>query len=63
VAAIVVGWGAIQYPILIAPDLTIESAAAPAATLRLLVPTLAVGGLLVLPSLYWLMRVFKSRPD
>jgi cytochrome d ubiquinol oxidase subunit II len=63
VTAIVVGWGAIQYPILIAPDLTIESAAAPAATLRLLVPTLAVGGLLVLPSLYWLMRVFKSRAE
>jgi cytochrome d ubiquinol oxidase subunit II len=63
VTAIVVGWGAIQYPTLIAPDLTIESAAAPHATLRLLVPTLAVGGLLVLPSLYWLMRVFKSRAE
>lgn len=63
VTAIVIGWGAIQYPILVAPDLTIESAAAPAATLRLLVPTLAVGGLLVLPSLYWLMRVFKSRAE
>jgi len=63
VVAIVAGWGAIQYPLLIAPDLTIDGAAAPAATLRLLVPALAVGGALVLPSLYWLMRVFKSRPD
>lgn len=63
VTAIVIGWGAIQHPVLIAPDLTIDSAAAPAATLRLLVPTLAVGGLLVLPSLYWLMRVFKSRAE
>ncbi len=62
VVAIVAGWGAIQYPLLIAPDLTIDGAAAPAATLRLLVPALAIGGALVLPSLYWLMRVFKSRP-
>ena len=62
VALIVIGWGAIQYPTLIAPDLTIERASAPAATLRLLVPVLAIGGAIVLPSLYWLLRVFKSRP-
>lgn len=60
--AIVGGWGALQYPHLIAPDFTIHGAAAPPATLRLLVPTLAIGGAIVLPSLYWLMRVFKSRP-
>ncbi len=63
VTAIVGGWGAIQYPQLIAPDLTIDAAAAPAATLRVLLPVLAIGGAVVLPSLYWLMRVFKSRPD
>lgn len=63
VVAIVCGWGAIQYPNLIAPDLTVHGAAAPAATLRLLLPVLALGGAIVLPSLYWLMRVFKSRPD
>jgi cytochrome d ubiquinol oxidase subunit II len=61
-AAIVAGWGAIQYPTLIAPDLTIANAAAPAATLRLLLPAIAIGGAIVLPSLYWLMRVFKSKP-
>jgi cytochrome bd ubiquinol oxidase subunit II len=63
VALIVIGWGVVQYPTLIAPDLTIGAAAAPDATLRLLVPALAVGGAVVLPSLYWLMRVFKSRPQ
>jgi len=62
-AAIVAGWGAIQYPALVAPDLTIANAAAPLATLRLLLPCLAIGGAIVLPSLYWLMRVFKSRPE
>ena len=62
VVAIVVGWGAMQHPRLIAPAHTIESAAAPAATLRLLLPVLAIGGAIVLPSLYWLLRVFKSRP-
>ncbi|HEU5056286.1 MAG TPA: cytochrome d ubiquinol oxidase subunit II [Kofleriaceae bacterium] len=63
VALIVIGWGVVQYPTLIAPDLTIGGAAAPDVTLRLLVPVLAVGGAVVLPSLYWLMRVFKSRPQ
>jgi cytochrome d ubiquinol oxidase subunit II len=62
-AAIVAGWGAIQYPTLIAPDLTIARAAAPDPTLRLLLPAIAIGGAIVLPSLYWLMRVFKSRPE
>ena len=62
VVAIVIGWGVLQHPRLIAPEHTIESAAAPAATLRLLVPVLAIGGAIVLPSLYWLLRVFKSRP-
>jgi cytochrome d ubiquinol oxidase subunit II len=56
---VVLGWGLAQYPHLIAPDLTIRSAAAPSATLRLLVPALAVGGLVLLPSLYYLLRIFK----
>jgi cytochrome bd ubiquinol oxidase subunit II len=63
VALIVVGWGAAQYPLLIAPDLGIARAAAPPITLRLLVPVLLAGGLVLLPSLYYLMRVFKRRPQ
>jgi cytochrome d ubiquinol oxidase subunit II len=63
VTAIVVGWGLAHRPNLVAPDLTISGAAAPPVTLRLLLPVLAAGALIILPSLFWLMKVFKSRPE
>ena len=59
-ALIVFGWGMAQHPYLIAPDLTIRSAAAPPAALRVLVPALVVGGIVLLPSLYYLLRIFKT---
>ncbi len=48
-----------QYPKLITPDITIYNAAAPAITLRLLIYALIVGAILLLPSLFFLFRVFK----
>ncbi len=59
VALILGGWGLAQRPYLIAPDVTLQNSAAPAVTLRLLLPTVALGALLLFPSLYWLMRIFK----
>ncbi len=59
VTLILAGWGAAQYPVLVAPSLTIAKAAAPPATLELLVPTLVAGSVVLFPSLYWMMRVFK----
>lgn len=61
VAAIVGGWGFARSPVLLAPELTIESAAAPRETLRLLVVALVAGAIVLVPSLYWLFRVFKTR--
>ena len=61
VALIVGGWGASQYPYLVVPDVTLASAAAPPATLRLLLEALAVGALALFPSLVLLFRVFKGR--
>ncbi|HYT69876.1 MAG TPA: cytochrome d ubiquinol oxidase subunit II [Gemmatimonadales bacterium] len=60
VSLILWGWGLSQYPYLLPPDLTIAAAAAPAVTLRLVLGTLALGGVVLLPSLYYLFRVFKS---
>jgi cytochrome d ubiquinol oxidase subunit II len=60
-ALIVLGWGLAQRPYLIAPDVTIAGAAAPAVTLRLLVGALVVGALVLVPSLVVLLRVFKQR--
>jgi cytochrome d ubiquinol oxidase subunit II len=56
------GWALAQYPLLVPPDLTITSAAAPESTLRLVLIGLAVGGAVVLPSLWYLFHVFKTAP-
>ena len=56
------GWPLAQYPFLIPPDITIARAAAPDSTLRLVLITLAAGGVLLLPSIWYLFQVFKSAP-
>ena len=61
VVLFVVGWGAAQYPVLIAPDLTIHNAASPPRTLELLVPVVVGGAAILVPSLWYLLRVFKRR--
>jgi len=60
VTLILVGWALAQYPNLVTPDVTVDNSAAPARTLRLLVTALGVGALLLLPSLAYLFRLFKS---
>ncbi|HWM86466.1 MAG TPA: cytochrome d ubiquinol oxidase subunit II [Kofleriaceae bacterium] len=62
VVAVLGGWGAAHAPTIIAPDVTVQSSVAPPATLAVLAPVLIGGAVLVLPALYWLLRVFKSRP-
>src|SRR5947209_3393753 len=61
VTLILVGWGLAQYPNLVTPDITVTNAAAPEFTLRLLVVALGFGAILLLPSLFYLFYVFKSR--
>ncbi len=60
VSLILWGWVASQYPYLIPPDLSIADAAAPPATLRLVLPALVLGAAVLVPSLVYLYRVFKS---
>lgn len=55
------GWGLSQYPFLVAPDLTVSSAAAPEAVLRPLLVVVALGALVLFPSLAYLYSVFKRR--
>jgi cytochrome d ubiquinol oxidase subunit II len=59
VTTILLGWSLAQYPHLIYPDLTVHNAAAPEITLRLLLIALGLGAVVLLPSLYYLFRVFK----
>ncbi len=63
VGLILLGWGLAQYPYLAVPDYTLSSAAGPQATLRLVVIGLAVGAVLLFPSLGYLFFVFKGRGD
>jgi cytochrome d ubiquinol oxidase subunit II len=61
VTCILWGWGLAQFPYLVPPDLTIAAAAAPVVTLELALAAVAGGALLLFPSLYYLLRVFKAR--
>ncbi|HEY6208762.1 MAG TPA: cytochrome d ubiquinol oxidase subunit II [Gemmatimonadales bacterium] len=61
VSLILWGWALSQYPYILPPDLTIAAAAAPRATLRLVLGALALGAVVLLPSLFYLFRIFKGR--
>lgn len=59
VALVLWGWGMGQYPYLVRPDWTITSAAANNRTLELIVMALVAGAVLLFPSFYYLIRIFK----
>ncbi|HEX5635431.1 MAG TPA: cytochrome d ubiquinol oxidase subunit II [Gemmatimonadales bacterium] len=59
---ILLGWAFVQYPYLLPPDLTIANAAAPDVTLRLVLGALVAGLVLLVPSLFYLFKVFKGAP-
>jgi len=61
VALLLIGWALAQWPYIVYPDLTVAAAAAPPATLRVLLATLPFGLALLLPSLGFLFVVFKGR--
>ena len=63
VTCILWGWGVAQYPYMLPPDLTISAAAAPKVTLELVLIALALGAVVLFPSLYYLFRVFKAKPE
>jgi cytochrome d ubiquinol oxidase subunit II len=62
VSLILWGWALSQYPYLLPPGFTVHESASPPTTLRLAVIGLALGGLILAPSIYYLFRVFKSAP-
>jgi cytochrome d ubiquinol oxidase subunit II len=60
VVLILWGWGLAQFPYIVEPDLTFESAAAPDRVLWLLLVVLAAGLVVLVPSMWYLFRVFKG---
>ena len=63
VTFILVGWGLAQFPHLVAPDVTIQNAAAPESTLKLLLLALGAGAVVLLPSLLYLFQIFKGQEE
>jgi cytochrome d ubiquinol oxidase subunit II len=61
VSLILAGWATAQFPWLVVPEHTIRSAAAPDSVLQPLLVALGLGALVLAPSIYYLMRVFKGR--
>jgi cytochrome d ubiquinol oxidase subunit II len=59
VAAVIWGWGAAQYPALIPPAITIETARGPDAVLEAVLWGIVAGSLIVVPSLVCLFYLFK----
>jgi cytochrome d ubiquinol oxidase subunit II len=57
VAAIVAGWAFAQRPYLLPPDLTLDDAAAPDATLAAVLVGLGIGLVILVPSLWFLYRL------
>ena len=54
------GWALGQFPYILPPEMTVQSAAAPASTLELLLIALAVGLAILIPSLRYLFKLFKA---
>jgi cytochrome d ubiquinol oxidase subunit II len=61
VVAVLWGWGAAQYPTMLEPDVTVGTSAATDSVLAPVLIVLAVGAVILIPSLWWLYSMF-SRP-
>ena len=58
--AIVAGFALAQRPYMLPPELTVQEAAAPDATLGALLGCVAVGMVVLVPALVWLFRLHLS---
>jgi cytochrome d ubiquinol oxidase subunit II len=63
VALIVFGWGVAQYPYIVRPELTLYNSAAPANIVSDLMIAVAVGAVVLIPSLILLLLVFKTHRE
>jgi cytochrome bd ubiquinol oxidase subunit II len=61
VTIVLVGWGLAQFPHLVTPDVTIQNAAASESTLRPLLIALGAGVVVLVPSLLYLLQIFKRQ--
>ncbi|MFB9834050.1 cytochrome d ubiquinol oxidase subunit II [Actinoallomurus acaciae] len=62
VAAVLWGWAAAQYPLLLPPDVTVTRAAADPPVLHATLASVIVGMIVLVPSLLWLFAIFQRGP-
>jgi cytochrome d ubiquinol oxidase subunit II len=62
VGLLLVGWGVAQYPYFVYPDVTVASASVGSSSQGFMLGSLPFGALILGPSMWFLFRVFKSRP-
>lgn len=60
VATVVLGWGLGQYPNLVGPNITIDSAKAPDVVLWAMTVCISIGAAIMFPAMWWLFKIFKS---
>jgi cytochrome d ubiquinol oxidase subunit II len=63
VTTILWSWGAAEYPLMLPPGTTVQTAAADSSVLAATLLALAGGALLLFPSLLWLYALFQRRPE
>ncbi len=62
VAALLWSWGVAQYPAMLPPSVTVAGSASQSSVLTASLAALAVGAVLLVPSLFWLYALFQRRP-
>ncbi|HWB38725.1 MAG TPA: cytochrome d ubiquinol oxidase subunit II [Candidatus Saccharimonadales bacterium] len=60
VAAVLIGWAAAQYPYVLPTQVTLTQAAAVTSVLKATLASMAVGALILIPSLSWLYVLFQK---
>lgn len=60
---ILLGYAAAQFPYIVPPGFSVENCAAPRSVLALLDVALAIGAVLLFPSLFYLYRIFKGEGE
>lgn len=61
VASVILGWGVAQYPLIVPPTISVHSSKAPESVLWAMIFVIALGSLILVPSLGWLFYLFKGQ--
>jgi cytochrome d ubiquinol oxidase subunit II len=61
VATIIVGWALAQYPYIMLPNFTVYNSHVPEPTMKVVLTALAIGSVILLPSLFYLYYLFDRR--